>query len=130
MISPLAYIHPNAKIGNDVIIEPFAVVHDKVTIGDFSHIMSHAVINEFTTIGRHCRIFPGAVVQLGTGRGRTSEALGSVGPIAFPISALSVSITGVAFALSPCGSLRGGAQPERDLAWVDKAEAGPAQRQD
>lgn len=62
MISPLAYIHPNAKIGNDVTIEPFAVIHDKVSIGDNSHIMSHAVISELTTIGRHCRIFPGAVV--------------------------------------------------------------------
>jgi UDP-N-acetylglucosamine acyltransferase len=62
MISPLAYIHPNAKIGNDVTIEPFAVIHDNVTIGDNTHIMSHAVVNELTTIGRHCRIFPGAVI--------------------------------------------------------------------
>jgi len=62
MISPLAYIHPNAKIGNDVTIEPFAVIHDNVNIGDNTHIMSHAVIHELTTIGRHCRIFPGAVV--------------------------------------------------------------------
>jgi UDP-N-acetylglucosamine acyltransferase len=62
MISPLAYIHPNAKIGKDVTIEPFAVIQDKVTIGDNSHIMSHAVIQELTTIGRHCRIFSGAVV--------------------------------------------------------------------
>jgi UDP-N-acetylglucosamine acyltransferase len=62
MISPLAYIHPNAKIGNDVTIEPFAVIHDNVTIGDNTHIMSHAVVHELTTIGRHCRIFPGAVV--------------------------------------------------------------------
>lgn len=62
MISPLAYIHPNAKIGNDVTIEPFAVIHDNVTIGDNTHIMSQAVIHELTTIGRHCIIFPGAVV--------------------------------------------------------------------
>lgn len=62
MISPLAYIHPNAKIGNDVTIEPFAVIHDNVSIGDNTHIMSHAVVSELTTIGRHCRIFPGAVV--------------------------------------------------------------------
>jgi UDP-N-acetylglucosamine acyltransferase len=62
MISPLAYIHPNAKIGKDVTIEPFAVIQDKVSIGDNSHIMSHAVIQELTTIGRHCRIFPGSVV--------------------------------------------------------------------
>ncbi len=62
MISPLAYIHPNAKIGNGVVIEPFAVINDKVNIGDNTHIMSHAVIGEYTTIGTHCKIFPGAVV--------------------------------------------------------------------
>lgn len=62
MISPLAYIHPNAKIGNGVSIDPFAVIHENVTIGDNTHIMSHAVIDQNTRIGAHCRIFPGAVV--------------------------------------------------------------------
>jgi UDP-N-acetylglucosamine acyltransferase len=62
MISPLASIHPNAKLGNNVIIEPFAVVHDNVTIGDDSHIMSHAVLMPFSRICKGCRIFPGAVI--------------------------------------------------------------------
>lgn len=62
MISPLASVHPNAKLGNNVIIDPFAVVHDKVTIGDGTHIMSHAVIFPFTNIGSQCRVFPGAVL--------------------------------------------------------------------
>jgi UDP-N-acetylglucosamine acyltransferase len=62
MISPLAYIHPNAKIGNDVIIDPFAVIHENVSIGDHTHVMSHAVINSYSTIGAHCKIFPGAVL--------------------------------------------------------------------
>ncbi len=62
MISPLAYIHPNAKIGNNVTIDPFAVIHDRVVIGDGSHIMSNAVIYEGTTIGQHCHVFPGAVI--------------------------------------------------------------------
>lgn len=62
MISPLAYIHPNSKIGNGVSIDPFAVIHEKVIIGDHSHIMSHAIIDQNTTIGAHCRIFPGAVI--------------------------------------------------------------------
>ncbi len=62
MISPLAYIHPNAKIGNEVTIEPFAVIHEDVTIDDHSHIMSHAVIARFAHIGKHCTVFPGAVV--------------------------------------------------------------------
>ena len=45
MISPLASIHPNAKLGNNVIIEPFAVIHENVTIGDSTHIMSHVLFH-------------------------------------------------------------------------------------
>jgi UDP-N-acetylglucosamine acyltransferase len=62
MISPLASVHPNAKLGNNVTIEPFAVIHDNVTVGDGSHIMSHAVLMPFSRIGQNCRIFPGAVI--------------------------------------------------------------------
>src|SRR5215218_8735733 len=62
MISPLASVHPNAKLGNDVTIEPFAVIHDNVTIGDGTLIMSHAVVLPYSRIGKGCRIFPGAVI--------------------------------------------------------------------
>ena len=62
MISSLASIHPNAKLGNNVTVEPFAVIGDNVTIGDDTHIMSHAVILSFTSIGKGCKIFPGAVL--------------------------------------------------------------------
>ena len=62
MISPLAHIHPNAKIGNSVTIEPFAVINDNVTIGDNTHIMSNAYVASGTTIGKSCSIFPGAVI--------------------------------------------------------------------
>lgn len=62
MISPLAYIHPNAKIGKEVTIDPFAVINDNVTIGDGTHIMSHSVIDQGTSIGKNCKVFPGAVV--------------------------------------------------------------------
>jgi len=62
MISPLASIHPNAKLGNDVVVEPFAVIDDNVSIGDGTHVMSHAVILPFSRIGKSCTIFPGAVI--------------------------------------------------------------------
>jgi len=62
MISPLAHIHPNAKLGKDIIVDPFAVIEDDVTIGDGTHIMSHAVIMKKVSIGKSCRIFPGAVI--------------------------------------------------------------------
>ena len=34
MISNLAYIHPDAKIGNNVTVEPFAYIAGDVVIGD------------------------------------------------------------------------------------------------
>ncbi|HZF65827.1 MAG TPA: acyl-ACP--UDP-N-acetylglucosamine O-acyltransferase [Chitinophagaceae bacterium] len=62
MISPLASIHPNVKLGNNVTIEPFAVLHENVEVDEGSHIMSHAVLMPFSRIGKNCRIFPGAVI--------------------------------------------------------------------
>ena len=62
MISPLAHIHKDARIGNNVRIDPFAVIEESVEIGHDSHIMSHAVIMKNTMIGKFSRIFPGAVI--------------------------------------------------------------------
>ena len=62
-ISPMAHIHPDAKIGANVTVDPFAVIHGEVSIGDGSHIMSHAVIMDGSVIGKDCRIFPGAVIS-------------------------------------------------------------------
>lgn len=60
--SPLAVIHPEAKIGQQVTIEPFAVIEKDVVIGDNCHIYSHAVILNGARIGNNCSIFPGAVI--------------------------------------------------------------------
>jgi len=62
MISPLAHIHPNARLGKDIIVDPFAVIEDDVSIGDGTHVMSHAVIMKKSSIGKSCNIFPGAVI--------------------------------------------------------------------
>ncbi len=61
-ISPLAHIHPDATIGDNVKIEPFAVIHGEVSIGDGTHIMSHSTIMNGSVIGKKCVIFPGAVI--------------------------------------------------------------------
>ncbi len=61
-LSPLAYIHPNANLGDNVIIDPFAVVHEEVSIGDRSHIMSNAVIMNGSVIGKNVSVYPGAVI--------------------------------------------------------------------
>ena len=62
MKSPLAHIHPEAKIGKDVKVDPFAVIDEGVIIGDGTHVMAHAVIMKNTVIGNSCTIFPGAVL--------------------------------------------------------------------
>jgi UDP-3-O-[3-hydroxymyristoyl] glucosamine N-acyltransferase len=62
MISPLAQIHPNAKIGSNVTIEAFSVIYEDVEIGDGTHIMPNVTVFNGSRIGKDCRIFPGAVI--------------------------------------------------------------------
>jgi UDP-N-acetylglucosamine acyltransferase len=63
MNQPLAYIHPQAQIAENVVIEPFAVIHKNVEIDEGSWIGSHVTIMEGARIGKNCRVFPGAVIS-------------------------------------------------------------------
>jgi len=63
MIHPLTYVHPDAKIAENVKIDPFAVIHKDVEIGEGTWIASHVTIMEGARIGKNCRIFPGAVIS-------------------------------------------------------------------
>jgi UDP-N-acetylglucosamine acyltransferase len=63
MISELAHIHPEAKIGNDVKIEAFAWIDKNVEIGDGTWVGPNATVMEGARIGKNCKIFPGAVVS-------------------------------------------------------------------
>jgi UDP-N-acetylglucosamine acyltransferase len=63
MIQPLAYIHPQAKIAENVVIEPFVTIHKDVVIGEGTWIGSNATIMNGARIGKNCRIFPGAVIS-------------------------------------------------------------------
>jgi UDP-N-acetylglucosamine acyltransferase len=62
MIQPLAYVHPQAKVANNVVIEPFVSIDKNVTIMEGSWIGHHVTIMEGATIGRNCKIFPGSVI--------------------------------------------------------------------
>lgn len=62
MISPLAYIHPDAKIGNNVEIGPFVYIDKNVVIGDNNTIMPNVNILYGSRIGNGNTIFPGAVI--------------------------------------------------------------------
>lgn len=62
MKQPLAYIHPDAQLADNVVIDPFVTIDKNVRIGAGTHIYSNATILEGTTIGENCNIFPGAVI--------------------------------------------------------------------
>ncbi|MBS4013498.1 MAG: acyl-ACP--UDP-N-acetylglucosamine O-acyltransferase [Bacteroidetes bacterium] len=59
----LAYIHPNAKIGNNVTISPFVTITEDVVIGDNTWIGPNVTIMDGARIGKNCRIFPGSVIS-------------------------------------------------------------------
>ena len=63
MNQPLAYIHPQAKIARNVVVEPFTTIHNNVKIGSGTWIGSNVTIMEGARIGKNCRIFPGAVIS-------------------------------------------------------------------
>jgi UDP-N-acetylglucosamine acyltransferase len=62
MISPLASVHPDASLGNEVQIAPFSMVHHDVVIGEGTIIHNNVSLYPGTRIGKHCEIFPGAVI--------------------------------------------------------------------
>jgi UDP-N-acetylglucosamine acyltransferase len=63
MISPLASVHPKAKIADKVTIEPFTTVSANVEIGEGTWIGPNVSIMDGARIGKNCKIFPGAVVS-------------------------------------------------------------------
>lgn len=62
MNQPLAYVHPQANIAKNVVIEPFVNIEKNVEIGEGTWIGSNVTIMEGARIGKNCRIFPGAVI--------------------------------------------------------------------
>ena len=62
MNQPLAYVHPQAKVANNVVIEPFVNIEKNVFVEEGTWIGSHVTIMEGARIGKNCRIFPGAVI--------------------------------------------------------------------
>lgn len=62
MISTLAYIHPEAKIGQNCEIGPFCFIDANVVIGDNNVLMNSVTVLSGSRIGNGNRIFPGAVI--------------------------------------------------------------------
>lgn len=63
MKQPLSYVHPDAKVAKNVVIEPFTSIDGDVEIGEGTWIGSNVSIMEGARIGKNCNIYPGAVIS-------------------------------------------------------------------
>jgi UDP-N-acetylglucosamine acyltransferase len=63
MNQPFSYVHPEAVIADNVVIEPFVTIAKDVKIGEGTWVGPNATIMEGARIGKNCKIFPGAVIS-------------------------------------------------------------------
>ncbi len=61
-VSNLAFVHPEANLGDNVIVEPFAYIDSNTEIGDGTLVMTNATILNGARIGKNCTIFPHATI--------------------------------------------------------------------
>lgn len=61
-ISPLAFVHPEAKLGDNIVVGAFVYVDRNVEIGDDCFIHSHTSILAGSRIGKNVRIYEGSVI--------------------------------------------------------------------
>lgn len=62
-ISPLAYIHPEAKLGDNNIIGPFCYIDKNVEIGDNNVFQNSVTVSIGARIGNGNEFFPGASIS-------------------------------------------------------------------
>lgn len=62
-ISPLAYVHPEAKIGENVTIHAFAFIDRNVEIGDGCIVWPHVSIRSGARIGKNNHFYDGCIVS-------------------------------------------------------------------
>mgnify|MGYP000504818590 CR=1 FL=1 len=63
MISPLAFVDPTAKIGDNVTIYPFAFIDKDVEIGDGCIVMPNASIMQGARLGKNVKVYNNAIVS-------------------------------------------------------------------
>lgn len=62
-ISPLAFVHPNAKLGDNNIIGPFCYIDDNTVIGNNNHLLNSVTIHTGARIGDGNEFFPGSSIS-------------------------------------------------------------------
>ena len=62
-ISPLAYVHPEAKLGDKNIIGPFCYIDKNTVLGDGNVLQNSVTIHVGARIGNNNELFPGASIS-------------------------------------------------------------------
>ena len=62
-ISPMAYVHPEAQLGDNNIIGPFCFIDRNTVLGDNNVLQNSVTINYGARIGKNNEIFPGASIS-------------------------------------------------------------------
>lgn len=62
-ISPLAFVHPEAQLGDNNIIGPFCYIDKDTVLGDNNVLQNSVTINVGARIGSNNEIFPGASIS-------------------------------------------------------------------
>ena len=62
-ISPMAFVHPEAKLGDNNIIGPFCFIDKNTVIGDNNNLMNSVTIHTGARIGNGNEFFPGASIS-------------------------------------------------------------------
>lgn len=62
-ISPMAFVHPDAKLGDNNIIGPFCFIDADVVIGNNNVMQNSVTLNKGTRMGSGNEIFPGASIS-------------------------------------------------------------------
>lgn len=62
-ISPMAFVHPDAKLGDNNIIGPFCYIDKNVEIGDNNVFQNSVTLHFGTRLGSNNEIFPGASIS-------------------------------------------------------------------
>jgi UDP-N-acetylglucosamine acyltransferase len=57
------WVHPEATVGENVVIGSFSHIDKNVTVGDGTWIGPNVTVLEGARIGKNCKIFPGAVIS-------------------------------------------------------------------
>jgi UDP-3-O-[3-hydroxymyristoyl] glucosamine N-acyltransferase len=65
LVSYLAFVHPDAKLADDVRVEPFAYIGKSAKIAAGAHIYPHAYIGPDVQIGEGVIVYPGARIYAG-----------------------------------------------------------------